>query len=61
MSNPALRRTLAAAVQELVRTNQPCTTHYEAICKALERVAAEDFGIPVKVQLAADFSQLKDD
>lgn len=58
MSHPADRRALAEAVQALVKTNQPTTDHYEAICAALGNVAAQDFGIPVKVVLQADFSKV---
>ena len=57
MSNPADRRKLAVAVQALVKTNAPTTDHYEAICKALETVATQDFDIPIKVKLQGDFSQ----
>jgi hypothetical protein len=51
MSNPADRRALAEAVQALVKTNQPTTDHYAAICKALGKVATQDFGIPINVPL----------
>ena len=57
MSSAPARRALAEAVNALVKTNQPTTDHYEAICKALETVAAQDFGIPIKVKLAGDFSE----
>ena len=57
MSEVADRRALAEAVQALVKTNQPTTDHYESICAALGKVAAQDFGIPVTVVLEADFFQ----
>lgn len=57
MSTAPARRNLAVAVEALVKTNAPTTDHYEAICKALETVAAQDFGIPIKVKLQADFSE----
>lgn len=59
MSNAANRRALAEATQALVKTNQPTTAHYEAICSALEKIAAQDFGIPIKVVMQADFSNVK--
>mgnify|MGYP000004488048 FL=1 len=59
MSNPADRRQLAEAVQALVKTTQPTIDHHEAICAALEKVATQDFGIPIKARLAGDFSQVK--
>ena len=57
MSSPVDRRKLAEAVQALVKTNSPTHFHYEAICKALETVATQDLGIPMKVKLQADFSE----
>lgn len=57
MSTPQDRRQLADAVAKLVKTNAPTTDHYEAICKALETVATQDFDIPIKVKLQGDFSQ----
>lgn len=57
MSSAPARRTLSVAVRALIDTNEPTTDHYEAICKALETVAAQDFGIPIKVKLQADFSR----
>ena len=57
MSTAPARRALAVAVEALTKTNAPTVDHYEAICKALETVAAQDFGIPVKVKLQADFSE----
>ena len=59
MSTVADRRILAEAVQALVKTNAPTGDHYEAICRALEKVAANDFGAPIKVVLQADFSKVK--
>ncbi len=57
MSSAPNRRMLLEAVQALVKTNAPSTEHYEAICSALEKVAAQDFGIPIKVILQADFRE----
>ena len=59
MSNPADRRQLTEAVQALVKTTQPTIDHYEAICAALEKVAAQDFGCSTNIRLACVFSQVK--
>ncbi|WP_440105659.1 hypothetical protein [Acidovorax sp. BL-A-41-H1] len=58
MSSAPARRALAEAVQALVKTNAPTTDHYEAVCKALGAVAADDMGVPVQVVLKADFSKV---
>lgn len=56
MSSATDRRALAEAIQALVKTNHPTTTHYEAICQALQRVATQDYGIPIRVVMQADCS-----
>lgn len=59
MSSAPARRQLAEVVQALVKTNAPTTEHYEAVCRALEAVASQDFGIPIKTRLQADFTETK--
>lgn len=57
MSSTQARQALAEAVNSLVKTSQPTSNHYEAICKALQAAAAQDFGIPIRGTLEAYFSE----